>query len=55
MNSLKFYNLLLLVAQLFETTCYKPESRGFDSNLSLEFFVEIILPAAIRSRSRLSF
>jgi len=23
--------------------------------LSLEFFVEIILPAAIRSRSRLSF
>jgi hypothetical protein len=31
----------LLVAQLVEALCYKPEGRGFD------FFIDIILPAAL--------
>jgi hypothetical protein len=35
------------VAQLFETLRYKPEGREFDSRLSLEFFIDIILPAAL--------
>jgi len=26
---------------------YKPEGRGFDLMLSLEFFIDIILPAAL--------
>jgi len=36
------------VAQLVEALCYKPEGRGFDFPLvSLEFFIDIILPAAL--------
>jgi hypothetical protein len=34
------------VAQLFEALRYKPEGRGFHSR-SLEFFIDIILPAAL--------
>ena len=33
-----------VMAQLVEVLCYKPEGRGFDS---LEFFIDIILPAAL--------
>ena len=36
------------VAQLVEALRYKSEGRGFDSPLvSLEFFIDIILPAAL--------
>jgi hypothetical protein len=36
------------VAQLDEALRYKPEGRGFDSPMvSLEFFIDIILPAAL--------
>jgi len=36
------------VAQLVEALRYKSEDRGFDSPLvSLEFFIDIILPAAL--------
>ena len=36
------------VAQLVEALRYKPEGRGFDSSMVLlEFFIEIILPAAL--------
>ena len=36
------------VAQLVEAVRYKPEGRGFDSPLvSLEFFIDVILPAAL--------
>jgi hypothetical protein len=38
----------LLVAQLVEALCYKPEGRGFDSPMmSLKFFTDIILPATL--------
>ena len=36
------------VAQLVEALRYKSEVRGFDSPMaSLEFFIDIILPAAL--------
>ena len=36
------------VAQLVKALCYKPEGRGFDSlMISLEFFIDIIFPAAL--------
>jgi len=36
------------VAQLVEALGYKPEVCGFDSQwMSLEFFVDVILPAAL--------
>jgi hypothetical protein len=34
------------VAQLVEALRYEPEGRGFDSMFSLEFFIDIICPAA---------
>ena len=38
----------LLVAQLVEALRYKPKERGFDSRVvSLEFFIDIIIPAAL--------
>ena len=38
----------LLVAQLVEALRYKPEGRGFPFRMvSLEFFIVIILPAAL--------
>jgi len=39
MNNLKCYNLLLLVAPLFETLRYKPEGRGFDSGVIIGIFL----------------
>jgi hypothetical protein len=45
------------VAQLVEALRYKPEGRGFDSQLSLEFFIDIILPGrsmALRSAQSLT-
>jgi hypothetical protein len=39
---------MLLVMQLVEVLRYKPEGRGIDSLMvSLEFFIEIFLPAAL--------
>ena len=36
------------VAQLVEALLYKPEDRGFGSPIvSLDFFIDIILPAAL--------
>ena len=35
------------VAQLVEALRYKSEGRVFDSRLSLEFFIGIILPVAL--------
>jgi hypothetical protein len=38
-----------------EALRYKPEGRGIDSQcFLLEFFIDIILPAALRSWDRLS-
>jgi len=49
-NNLLWYSCkvgTLLVAQLVEAVRYKPEGCGFDSPMvSLEFFIDIILPAA---------
>jgi len=43
------------VAQLVEALCCKPEGRGFDSPMvSLEFFIDIILPAALLPWDRFS-
>jgi hypothetical protein len=42
-----------VVAQLVEALRYEPEGRRFDSVL-LEFFIDIILPAALWPWSRLS-
>jgi len=40
------------VAQLAEALRYKPEGRGFDSPMmSLEFFIDAILPAALSQGS----
>ena len=37
-----------VVAQLVEALRYKPQGCGFDSPMmSLEFFIDIILPAAL--------
>ena len=45
---LLFVSSRYAVAQLVEALCYKSEGRGFDSQwVSLEFFIEIILPAAL--------
>jgi len=39
------------VAQSVEALRYKPEGRGFDSPMvSLEFFIDVILPAALWPR-----
>ena len=35
------------MAQLVEALRYKPEGRAFDSRWSLEFFIDIILLAAL--------
>ena len=35
------------VAQLVEALRYMPEGRGFGSRWSLEFIIDIILPAAL--------
>ena len=45
----------LLVVQLVEALRYKPEGRGSDSPISsLEFFTDIILPAALWPQDQLS-
>ena len=41
------------VTQLVEALRYKPVGRGFDFRLSLEFFIDIILPLALWPWGRL--
>jgi hypothetical protein len=41
------YFISAQLVQLVEALHYKPEGRGFDSRLSLEFFVDTILAAAL--------
>jgi hypothetical protein len=44
-----------VVAQSVEALHYKPVCRGFDSRMCLlEIFIDIILPAALWPRDRLS-
>ena len=43
------------VAQMVEALLYKPEGRGFDSSIvSLEFFIELIVPVTLWLWGRLS-
>ena len=42
------------VAQLVEALRYKPKGRRFDSRWSVEFFIDVILPAALWPWGRLS-
>jgi hypothetical protein len=42
------------VAQLVEALRYKPEGRGFDPMVPLDFFIGIILSVALWSWGRLS-
>jgi hypothetical protein len=59
----KFLIYLFILSSMFqgagggavvEAMRYKPEGRGIDSRLSLKFFFDINLPAALWSWGRLS-